>query len=308
MVETDTLIMPRPAAVLLLVVTTMLWGFAFVAQKTAMETMGPLTFNAVRYLLGGLCVLPLAIWEYRRNGRPIARRHWPALVVLCLSFFLGVWLQQAGITMTTVTNSGFLTSLYVLFTPILAIFVMRHLPHPIVWPCAAMALVGVFLLNGARIDSFNLGDLLVIGCALAWAVQVLLIGAVSRETGLPVTISVICFFSTALLATIGAAGFESPNLGGIGEGWIEILYAGVLSTAVAFTFQAVAQQYVPPSNAAIILSAEGLFAAIGGALILNERLSPVGYAGAALIFVAIVLVETIPALTAGIRKATGLAG
>jgi drug/metabolite transporter (DMT)-like permease len=159
-----------------------------------------------------------------------------------------------------------------------------------------MALIGIYLLNGARVDSLNLGDMLVIGSAVAWAFQVLLIGIVSKRTGLPVTISVICFAATALFSTAGAFAIETPSLSGMGEGWIEILYSAILSTAVAFTLQAVAQQYVPPSNAAIILSGEGIFAAIGGALLLNERLSVIGYMGAALIFLAILAVEVIPAL------------
>lgn len=288
--------MPRPLAVLALVITTMLWGFAFVAQKSAMLSMGPLTFSAVRYLLGGLAILPLVFWELRRTGRRLERADWPAVALIAIAFFLGVSLQQIGLTMTTVTNSGFLTSLYVLFVPLLALVVFLQKPHPIVWVGVPMALVGVYLLNGGRLDSFNLGDLLVVASAVAWALQVYLIGTVSRRTGLPVTISAICFVVTALLSSIGAAAFETPDLAAIGDGWIEILYAGLLSTAVAFTLQAVAQQYVPPANAAIILSAEGLFAALGGALILGERLPPIGYAGAILIFLAILLVEAVPAL------------
>lgn len=288
--------MSRPLAVAALVVTTTLWGFAFVAQKSAMESMGPLTFSAVRYLLGALAVLPLALWEWRRNRTTIAARDWLIIAVISLAFFFGVWLQQAGLTMTTVTNGGFLTSLYVLFVPLLALALFWHKPHPVVWIGMPMALLGVYLLNGGRLDSFNLGDVLVIGSAIAWAVQVLLIGTVSRRTGLPVTISVICFGVTAALSAAGAVGFEAPNLAAIGDGWIEILYSGVLSTAVAFTLQAVAQQYVPPANAAIILSAEGLFAALGGALVLGERLPAVGYLGSALIFSAIVMVEALPAL------------
>lgn len=288
--------MPRPVAVLALIITTMLWGLAFVAQKSAMTAMGPLTFSAVRYLLGGLAILPLVLWELRRTGRRLERADWPVVALIAVAFFLGVSLQQIGLTMTTVTNSGFLTSLYVLFVPLLALVVFLQKPHPIVWVGVPMALVGVYLLNGGRLDSFNLGDLLVVASAVAWAVQVYLIGTVSRRTGLPVTISVICFALTALLSGIGSAAFETPNFGAIGDGWIEILYAGILSTAVAFTLQAVAQQYVPPANAAIILSAEGLFAALGGALVLGERLPPVGYAGAMLIFLAILLVEAVPAL------------
>lgn len=290
--------MPRPVAVTLLVLTTMMWGFAFVAQKSAMASMGVLTFCALRYALGTIAILPLVAWELRRpDRRPISPRNWALTALVAVAFFLGVWLQQAGLTMTTVTNGGFLTSLYVLFVPLIMVVVTLHRPHPVVWLCVPMALVGVWFLNGGGIDSFNFGDLLVIGSAVCWAVQVLLIGSLSRDTGLPVTLSVICFAATAAFSTIGAFATETPDLAAAQSAWVEILYAGILSTAVAFTFQAVAQQYVPPANAAIILSAEGLFAALGGALILGERLPPVGYAGAALLFLSIVLVETVPALT-----------
>ncbi len=287
--------MPRPLAVAALVLTTMLWGFAFVAQKSAMDAMGPLTFSAVRYALGGLAVLPLAIWEWRRNRVSIASRDWLLIAVVALAFFFGVWLQQAGLVLTTVTNGGFLTSLYVLFVPLLALGLFRHKPHKVVWIGMPLALLGIYLLNGARLDTLNFGDVLVIGSAVAWAVQVLLIGTVARRTGLPVTISVICFGATAVLSGVGAIGFEAPSLAAIGAGWIEILYTGLLSTAVGFTLQAIGQQYVPPANAAIILSAEGLFAALGGALA-GERLAVIGYAGSALIFAAIVMVEAVPAL------------
>ncbi len=288
--------MSRPLAVGALVLTTILWGFAFVAQKTAMDSLGPLTFSAVRYALGGLAVIPLAVWEWRRNDKPVSTRDWWIIALIAVTFFLGVWLQQLGLTMTTVTNAGFITSLYVLFVPLFALAFLMHRPHPIIWVGMPMAIVGVYLLNGARLDSFNLGDVLVLGCALCWAIQVLLIGIVSKRTGLPITISVICFAATALLSAIGALAIETPSLARLGDGWIEILYSAIFSTAVAFTLQAVAQQYVPPSNAAIILSAEGLFAALGGALLLNERLGLVGYVGAALIFSAILIVELFPAL------------
>jgi len=288
--------MPRPLAVSLLIITTMLWGFAFVAQKTAMDSMEPHTFNAARFALGSLAVLPLALFEFHRKTTAIDARDWLAIGFIALFFFLGSWLQQVGLTMTTVTNGGFLTSLYVLLVPLLALVIFRQRPHPIVWLGVPMALTGIYFLNGARFDRFNLGDLLVVGSAVAWAAQVYMIGTVSKRTGLPVTISCISFAATALLSTIGAFATETPSLASIGDGWIEILYAGLLSTAVAFTLQAVGQQYVPPANAAIILSSEGLFAALGGALILGERLPLLGYAGAALIFLAIVMVETVPAL------------
>lgn len=288
--------MPRPLATLLLLITTMLWGLAFTAQKSGMAEIGPLTFAATRYCLGTLVILPLVFWELRRHRVHLTRRDWGLTVILCLAFFGGVYLQQAGLVTTTVTNGGFLTSLYVLFVPLIALAWFRHGPHPIVWVSMPIAVIGVYLLNGGHLDRFNFGDVMVIASAVCWAVQVLLIGMLARSTGLPITLSVLCFAATAVLSGIGSLAFEAPTLAGIGTSWVELLYAGVLATAVAFTLQAVAQQYVPAANAAIILSAESLFAALGGALVLGERLPAVGYVGAALIFCAIILVESVPIL------------
>ena len=297
--------MPRPLATLMLLITTLLWGFAFVAQKSAMSAMGPLTFSAIRYALGALCIVPLVIWELRRRKHRVTPRQWLLVGFLSVDFFVAVYLQQAGLTATTVTNGGFLTSLYVLFVPLMALIVFRRLPHWIVWVSMPLALYGVFLLNGGHLDRFNYGDLLMLGCAVGWAVQVLLVGYISRLTGLPITVSVLCFAATAALSAVGGAIFEHPDLASaLAGGWGEILYAGVLSTAVAFTMQAVAQQYVPPANAAIVLSAESLFAAVGGALLLGERLPLPGYLGVTLIFAAIVLVETVPMLGARRGAAT----
>lgn len=293
--------MKRPVAVLLLVTCTMFWGFAFIAQKTAMHSMQPLTFSAIRYVIGAALVSPFALAEYRRQrakGTVLSTAQWVRIGILTVVFFLGVWSQQAALQTTTVTNGGFLTSLYVLFTPIVTFALARHRPHPIVYLGAPLALIGIYLLTGADLTRFTFGDVLLILCAVCWATQVAMLGQLVAETGMPVAISTINFLGTGVLAVVLTPLLEHPDLGGIGAGWIEILYTSVFSTALAFTFQALGQQHVPPANAAIILSAESLFAALGGALLLGERLPPVGYAGAALIFVAIVLVETIPALHA----------
>lgn len=290
--------MSRPVAALLLLICTMLWGFAFIAQKSAMDSMGPLTFAGVRYLLGGLLVLPLALWERRRSPAPLGRTHWLLVGAVSLVFFLGSWLQQAGLATTTATNGGFLTGLYVFFVPVLGYLIFRSRPHPIIFVCVPLALVGIYYLNGGGLDSFNAGDGLITFGAIFWALHVILLGHVARATGLPIFISAISFLAAGAVALSLALIIETPTLDGIGAGWLEIAYAGILSTAVAFTFQAIGQQHVPPANAAIILSAESLFAAIGGALLLGERLPPIGYAGAALIFVAIVAVEALPPLWA----------
>jgi drug/metabolite transporter (DMT)-like permease len=289
--------MSRTLAALTLVLCTFLWGMAFVFQKGAMQHMGPLTFTAIRYFIGAILVAPLAIAEYRRRIAIIGAfttRQWWQLVILLASFFAGVWAQQAALQTTTVTNGGFLTALYVIFTPIAGFFLFRHRPHPVVYAGAPLALIGIYLLTGADLTKLSPGDALLMLSAIFWAIQIAVLAPLVQETRMPVTLSLAAFVSCAILATIGIPIFEQPTWEGISSGWIEILYTGVMSTAVAFTLQAIGQQYVPPANAAIILSSESLFAALGGAIILGERLPLVGYAGAAIIFGAILLVELVP--------------
>jgi drug/metabolite transporter (DMT)-like permease len=291
--------MSRPLAVLLLLIATAIWGLAFVAQKAAMAHMGPLTFSGVRFLLGGVALLPFAFIELRRKAvkaSDFTPRLWLQIAALCAAFLIGSVLQQYGLAQTSVTNSGFLTALYVLFVPLIAFLVIRARPHPIIYIGAPLALIGIFYLNGGRLEAFNLGDMLVVVSAVFWGGHVFLLGLLSRQTGLPVVLSAVTFLSVGLICLAFAFGFEVPDLSGILAGWVQILYVGLMSTALAFTLQAIAQQNVPAANAAIILSAESLFAALGGALLLGERLPAIGYAGAALIFFAIILVEAVPAL------------
>lgn len=291
--------MSRPVAVLLLVLCTMIWGFAFLAQKSGMETMGPWTFIGVRYLLGALLITPIAIVEFNRRraeAGPFTRgRNW-RIAGLSLAFVLGVWFQQHALLTASVTNGGFLTALYVVFTPFVAFLLLRLKPHPIIVLGAPLALVGIYLLTGASFTSFTIGDGELVLCAICWAVQVALLGDLVQETRMPVFLSVVTFWATAICGIVAAFAVEQPSLVGISGGWIEILYTGMFSTAIAFTLQAIGQQRVPPSNSAIILSSECLWAALGAAIVLGERLSLVGYVGAAMIFASIILVEAIPAL------------
>lgn len=295
--------MSRPVAALLLLFCTMFWGFAFVAQKSAMGSMGPLSFAGVRYIIGGLLVLPLAIWEWRRRRTVLSPAQWGLVGVLCLAFFFGSWLQQAGLATTTATNAGFLTGLYVFFVPVIGFFVFRSRPHPVVYVGVPLALIGIYFLNGGGIDSFNGGDWLVVISAVFWAMHVLTLGHLARVTGLPIFVSAISFLVAGTLATAIAVPLEAPTMTQISGAWMQLAYAAVLSTAVGFTLQAIGQQYVPSANAAIILSAESLFAALGGALFLGDRLPAVGYAGATLLFLAILMVEAVPALLARRRPA-----
>ena len=297
--------MPRSLALSCLLLATAIWGFAFIAQKSAMDAMGPLTFTGARFLLGGLLILPLALRENARQPQRLTGRQWALIVFMSLNFFGGAVLQQYGLLFTTVTNSGFLTGLYVLFVPVILLLVFRQPPHKVVWLGVPVALIGLFLLNGARLDRLNTGDGLVIGSAVFWALHVLLLGYLARETARPIFISSMSFLIAGTLGSLGAFAFEVPTLDALSSGWIEILYAGALSTAIGFTLQAVGQQHVPPANAAIILSAESLFAALGGALILGERLELIGYFGVAMVFAAVLLVELLPNLRR--KPATGSA-
>ena len=297
--------MSRSLALSCLLLATAIWGFAFIAQKSAMDSMGPLTFTGARFLLGGLLILPLALRENARQPQKLTGRQWALIAFMSLNFFGGAIFQQYGLLFTTVTNSGFLTGLYVLFVPVILLFVFRQPPHKVVWLGVPVGVIGLFLLNGARLDRLNTGDGLVIGSAIFWALHVLLLGYLARETARPIFISSMSFLIAGMLGSVGAFAFEAPTLSALSSGWIEILYAGALSTAVGFTLQAVGQQHVPPANAAIILSAESLFAALGGALILGERLEFIGYFGVAMIFAAVLLVELLPNLRR--RPATGSA-
>jgi drug/metabolite transporter (DMT)-like permease len=290
--------MSRPAAASLLLLCTFLWGIAFTAQKSAVAFMEPLTFTGLRYLLGGVIILPLALIERRRKGATFTHAQSIFVLVMSLVFFGGAWLQQAGLVTTTVTNAGFLTSLYVLFAPVILIL-LRSPPHPIIWISMPLALLGIYFLNGGGLGSFNLGDALVVGSAVFYAVHLLMLGHIARATGTPIFISCISFLIAGGIATGASFALEQPTLTGISDGWLELAYAGVVSTAIAYTLQAVGQQYVPPANAAVILSSESLFAGLSGALLLGERLPLVGYAGAGLIFVAVMLVEAVPALANG---------
>lgn len=301
--------MPRPIAVFLLLFLTAIWGVAFVFQKTGMEHVGPFTFMGARFLLGGLALLPMVLFELRR--RPAARARFDRnsaglTLLMSAALTIAAALQQVGLLTASVTNAGFLTALYVLFVPVLAYLFLRARPHPAVYIGVPAALFGVFLLNGGKLDAFTPGDGLMVVSAVFWGAHVLLVGLVSLRTGLPVTISVASFLFVGICCTLVAFAVETPDLTALGNAWPDIAYAGLLSTAVAYTLQAIAQPHVPTANAAIVLSSESLFAALAAALILGERLTPVGYAGAALIFLAVLLVEAVPALLQ--RRAATRAG
>jgi drug/metabolite transporter (DMT)-like permease len=294
----------RIQANLLLLLSGAIWGAGFVAQSTAMGEVGPLWFTGMKFALAALVVAPLAFFEARKATTSLPKNSIRNFMIIGLALFCGAVTQQIGLLTTSVTNSGFLTGLYVVFVPLLTVIFLRRTPHWIIWPAAAMALLGIFLLSGGSLAGLNGGDLLTIVCAVFWAIQLMLVGIFAGSTGRPMLLSFVQFATCAILSsTIGAA-MEPITLTGINNALPEILYAGILSSGVAFTCQVVAQRYTTAPQAAIFLSSEALFAALFGMLLLGETISPLGYVGCGIIFAAMLLVELVPELT---KNKSGLA-
>ena len=296
---------PRNANLLLLLAGAT-WGMGFLAQETAMEDMGPMLFIGFRFLLAGLVVLPFAIREQLKTDNKLSWKNFLKLAPVGVVFFLAMALQQLGLLATTVTKAGFLTALYVVFVPLILLSFLRERQAFIIWPASAIALFGIFLLSGGNITSLNWGDWLVIGCAVFWALHVILVGKVGGASGTPVTMACLQFFICGIL---GMAGHWVVPLFGVFEpdaSWQiimaalpEILYAGIFAGGLAFTLQAIGQQYTSEAAAAILLASESLFAAMFGAWFLGERLGVIGYVGCGLIFAALVLVELKPTARRG---------
>jgi drug/metabolite transporter (DMT)-like permease len=267
----------------LLLLTAAIWGFAFVAQRVGNATMGPFTFNAIRFSLGAVALLPLLFWQ-RKKDADLPKLHWRKLAVPVLltglALFAGATLQQVGLLGTTAGKAGFITGLYVILVPILALTWGRrtHLAH---WIGAALAAVGLYFLSVRSGFSISPYDLIVLVGAFIWAGHVHLIDRYAGKVG-PVRLAIIQFAITGILSAIIAILIESIDLAGIVAGVWPILYGAFLSVGLAYTLQIVAQRRADPAHAAIILSLEGAFAALGGWLILQEVLGPRGLIGCGL--------------------------
>ena len=288
--------MPRHLANLLLLSAGAIWGAGFVAQSTAMDNIGPFLFIGLRFLVASVVLAPFAWMEARKADRPVSPVHLRGFALIGLVLFLGMALQQVGLTITTVTNSGFLTGLYVVFVPFITLLALRQPPHPVIWPAVMMTFAGIWMLAGGSLADLNNGDLLTIGCAAMWALQVILVGRFVGPSGRPLTLSFVQFSLAGVLGLGVGLSTESFALASVIATLPEILFAGVIATGLAFTLQVIGQRYTTAPQAAIFLSTESLFAALFGALILGEQIPVLGYAGGLLIFLAILLAELGPML------------
>ena len=294
--------MTRSTANLLLVLAAAIWGAAFVPQATAMQAMSPTWFLALRFTLSTVVIAPLALREARRAPRPLDRGSLGLMVLVGGVFLAGNLLQQVSLLTTSVANAGFLTSLYILFTPFAAMALSHERPSGSIWPAAGLGLVGAWLLSGGLTGTFVIGDLLVTLGAVCWAVQIVLLGLVTRRVDRPMTLVAIQGGMVALACGAWAAAHD-PISGEaiVAAGW-ELAYTGLVSGFVGYSLQAIAQRHTEASDAAIVFSTEAPFAALFGWMILGERLSPGQWAGSAAIFAAVLLVQLWPSrgpVTAG---------
>ena len=262
--------------------TAFLWGVTFVAQKYATATMPALAFVAARFAVSAAALAPFALWELRRKPHAPSQDEWRLALVIGLTLFLGTSLQQAGIETTSATNAGFLTACYVVLTPFVVWALTGARPRAIVVASGFVSLIGAWLLaSGGALGPPNLGDALVLLADFAWATGIALTPIFLARSGRPLLLAFVQYTVCAALAALGSALFESIPAGALIGAAPTIVFAGVVSGAIAYTIQIFA--HTPPAEAALILALESIFAALAGALLLGERLTAVGALGCALI-------------------------
>jgi drug/metabolite transporter (DMT)-like permease len=277
---------------------------AFVSQSKGMEFMHPLTFNGVRTLLGALVLFIYIVISRKLSFKITGKKqavNWKVTIrtgVLCgIALTIASTLQQVGLKYTTVGKAGFITTLYIIFVPIGGLIVFKKKVSPVVWFAAVMAAFGLYLLCMTESLSIGVGDIMVFICAVVYSAHIMIVDANSAEAD-GVIVSCIQLVICGVLCSIAALIWGSPNLGQIREGIGSILYAGVLSSGLAYTLQIVGQKGLNPTVAALIMSLESVVATIAGwaaykigFLKTDQSLTPRQIAGCAIVFAAVILVQ-----------------
>lgn len=275
---------------LLLLLTATIWGSAFVAQSVGMEHVGPFTFTFSRSIIGGIVLLPCILLLGKWKKGFATKIEWIGGICCGIALCVASNFQQVGMQYTTVGKAGFITALYVVLVPIFGIFMKKRVSL-LIWGCVAVSVAGLYLLcmpAGAFILAF--GDLLVLLCAVLFSVHILVIDHFSPK-GDGVVISCIQFFTCGILSAIPMLFFENPSVGSILDAKWSILYAGVLSSGVAYTLQVVAQKNVNPTVASLIMCLESVVAVLAGWMILGQGMSSREIWGCLLMFTAIVVAQ-----------------
>ncbi|PHX45049.1 hypothetical protein AO263_18005 [Pseudomonas sp. NZIPFR-PS5] len=292
--------MPNHAlrADLLMLLTALIWGTGFVAQTAGMDHIGPYLFSGLRFALGSLCLIPLILRNAKtaRVPEPLLNRGMlRAGIIMGLALALGINLQQVGLLFTSVTNSGFITGLYVIVVPLLGLL-LGHKTGLGTWLGCLLAVVGMCLLSIG--DNFHVasGDWLQLIGAFVWGAHVVLVSMFASRHD-PIRLAFLQFATCSVVSLLLAVLFEPIALNAIIDAGPSLLYGGIVAVGVGYTLQVVAQKHAIASHAAIILSLEAVFAAIAGAWILGEALQLRGYIGCGLMLAGMLLAQLWPKKT-----------
>ena len=277
---------------LMLLVTAIIWGFAFVAQSVGIDKLGCFSFNGIRSIIGAVVLIPVILVIKKINGgeRMFTKEAIIGGICCGVVLFVASSFQQFGIKYSTVGKASFITALYVVIVPLLGLFVKKR-PSTKTWVGVGTAVIGLYLLC-FKPGSFSIGkgDALLLVCSLLFSIHILVIDYFSPKAN-GVVISCIQFFVSGIMACVAMFIFENPQLPDIMECWLPILYAGIGSCGIAYTLQIVFQKGVDPTAASLILCTESLFGAIGGWILLGQTLSIREIGGCSLMLVAIVLAQ-----------------
>lgn len=276
----------------ILLLTAFIWGIAFVAQRVGADYMGTLTFNGIRFILGALSLIPvIAIFERKKVMSNQERKLLIKYAILAgLVLFVASTLQQQGIMISgSAGKASFITGLYTVFVPVCGLFVHKRV-NVSTWFGVVFAVAGLYLVSVGGSDAFGIGDILVLIGTFFWTAHIIIIERATKRVS-ALRFAMGQFLFCGVLSMLFACIFETITFSAIRQGIIPILYGGFMSVGVAYTCQIIGQKDSDPTAAAIILSTESVFGAVGGALLLNERMSIRGYVGCVLIFAGIVLAQ-----------------
>jgi drug/metabolite transporter (DMT)-like permease len=284
-------------SVFVLLLTAAIWGLAFVAQRVGMDHMGAFAFNGIRFALGSISLLPVIYFFSKKSVNDKEEKIDADIkttvvsgIIAGIILFIAASLQQVGLMYTTAGKAGFITSLYIVLVPIYGIF-LKQKTHYTTWIGAVIAVIGLYLLSINEVFTIEYGDRLEIIGAFFWAGHIQIIDKFVKKVD-AIKLSSVQFATCAVLSLITAFIFEDVNFSGIQSALVPILYGGIMSAGVAYTLQAVGQKYAKPSHAAIALSMEAVFAAIGGIMLLQETMPLRGYLGCALMLAGMLITQT----------------